>query len=92
MIFLKPSSITFSAKKRTPLFVGEGRGYNHLQTIQQNNCVKVISYLSIGVRDQFRSGAEISYLNMFSIACPKIKWFCPNIISFFAKKLPFEKL
>ena len=35
---------------------------------------------SIGVRDQFRlGGAEFSCPNIFSIACPKIKWFCPNI-------------
>ena len=24
-------------------------------------------------------GAEVSCPNIFSIACPKIKWFCPNI-------------
>ena len=24
-------------------------------------------------------GAEVSFPNIFSIACPKIKWFCPNI-------------
>ena len=28
-------------------------------------------------------GAEVSCPNMLSIACPKIKWFCPNITWFF---------
>ena len=41
----------------------------------------------IGVRDQFRlgggGGAEVSCPNILSIACPKIKWFCPNITWFF---------
>ena len=36
----------------------------------------------IGVRDQFRwrggGGAKVSCPNIFSIACQKIKWFCPN--------------
>ena len=27
----------------------------------------------------FIGGAEVSGPNIFSIACPKIKWFCPNI-------------
>ena len=27
-------------------------------------------------------GAEIRCLNIFSIVCPKIKWFCPNITCF----------
>ena len=29
-------------------------------------------------------------LNIFSIACPKIKWFCLNITCLFARKLLFE--
>ena len=28
-------------------------------------------------------GAEVSCPNILSIACPKIKWFCPNITRFF---------
>ena len=28
-------------------------------------------------------GAEVSGPNILSIACPKIKWFCPNITLFF---------
>ena len=36
-------------------------------------------------------GAEVSCPNIFSIACTKIKWFCPNITwFFFARKLLFE--
>ena len=35
------------------------------------------------IRDEFRSGggggAEVSCPNIFSIACTKIKCFCPNI-------------
>ena len=27
-------------------------------------------------------GAEVNCPNIFSIACPKIKWFCPNITCF----------
>ena len=35
---------------------------------------------AIGVRDQFRlGGAEVSCPNISSIACPKIKWVCPNM-------------
>ena len=51
----------------------------------------------IGVRDQFRlpgggGGGEVSCPNILSIACPKIKWFCPNInLFFFARKWQFEK-
>ena len=43
------------------------------------------------IRDVFRSGggggggAEDSCPNILSIAGPKIKWFCPNIIVFFAQ-------
>ena len=37
------------------------------------------------------SGAEVSYPNIFSIACTKMKWFCPNITWSFARKWLFEK-
>ena len=46
--------------------------------------------MTIGVRDQFLSGggggggAEVACPNIFSSACPKIKWFCLNITCFFA--------
>ena len=36
-------------------------------------------------------GAEVSWPNIFSIACPKIEWFCPNITCFSPRKLIFEK-
>ena len=36
-------------------------------------------------------GAEVSCPDVFFIACPKIKCFCPNITLFFWPKLPFEK-
>ena len=35
-------------------------------------------------------GAEISYPNIFSSACTKIKWFCQNISCFLARKWPLE--
>ena len=55
---------------------------------------KINPYTSIlGIRDVFRSGGggggrpEASCPNIFSIACPKIKLFCPNITwVFFARK------
>ena len=41
----------------------------------------------IGVRDQFRlgggGGADVSCPNIFSIACPKIKWFARILHDFF---------
>ena len=38
-------------------------------------------------------GAEVSCPNIFYIACPKIKWFCPNMTWFFflTRKWLFEK-
>ena len=45
----------------------------------------------IGVWDQFRLGELRSVAQIFlSIACPKIKWFCPNITLFFAREWLFE--
>ena len=35
-------------------------------------------------------GAEVPCPNTFSSACPKIKWFCPNITCPFAWKWPLE--
>ena len=37
-------------------------------------------------------GAEVCCPNIFSIACPNIKWFCPNITGFFARKWLLEKI
>ena len=48
------------------------------------------SCLVIGIRDKFLLGVEVSCPNIFSIDYLKIKWFCPNITCFFARKLPFE--
>ena len=59
-------------------------GISHLPNIvkglvkKYGNC----NVRCIGVRDQFRlggGGAEVSCPNILSIACSKIKWFCPNI-------------
>ena len=36
-------------------------------------------------------GAEVCCQNMFSIACPKMKWFTRILHAFFARKLLFEK-
>ena len=36
-------------------------------------------------------GAEVSCPNIFSIACPKIQWFCPNITWYFARIWLFSK-
>ena len=55
--------------------------------IDFNNCLfQSMSVLPfIGVRDVFRSGDSFSP-SIFSIACPKINWFCPNITCVFARK------
>ena len=37
-------------------------------------------------------GVEVSCPSVFSIACPKIKWFCPNITYFHALKLILWKI
>ena len=48
--------------------------------------------LSISVRDKFVfRGAEVSCPNIFSIACTKIKWICPNITWFFGLKMAIWK-
>ena len=56
-----------------------------------------ISYtcIFIGVRDQFRSGGgggEVSCPNIFSIACPKIKRFWPNITCLFCPRKTIWKI
>ena len=49
--------------------------------------------VNIGVRDQFCLGwAEVSCPNIFSIACHKIKWFCPNITWFFCPNMAISKI
>ena len=45
----------------------------------------------ISVRAEFHSGGWSLLPEYFSIACTKIKWFCPNITWFFAWKWLFEK-
>ena len=37
-------------------------------------------------------GAEVSCPNIFSIACPKIKWFCSNITWFFCPNMAIWKI
>ena len=37
-------------------------------------------------------GAEVSCPNILSIACPKIKWFCPNITWFFNPNMAIWKI
>ena len=36
-------------------------------------------------------GSEVSCPNIFSIGCPKIKWFCPNITCFLGPKIAIWK-
>ena len=37
-------------------------------------------------------GADVSCLNIFSIACPEIKWFCPIITCFFCPKMAIKEI
>ena len=49
------------------------------------------SYRRIYGTSFVRGADEVSCPNILSIACPKIKWFCPNITWLFARKWLFEK-
>ena len=64
-----------------------------ISTITTFNQSTWTSVSCIGVRDQFRlGGPEVSCPNIFSIACPKIKWFCPNITWFFCPNMAIWKI
>ena len=54
--------------------------------------IHLISLDHIDVRDQFSLGPKVSCPKIVSSACPKIKWFCPNITCISARKLPFWKI
>ena len=54
--------------------------------------IHLISLDHIDVRDQFSLGPKVSCPKIVSSACPKIKWFCPNIMCISARKLPFWKI
>ena len=68
--------------------------YTHLSDINLyfGNNLNPWTSLFISIRDQFCSlggggggGSEVSWLNIYSSACPKIKWFCPSITCFCLK-------
>ena len=51
----------------------------------------LILYVWKFVGDSFGGGgAEVSCPNIFSIACPKIMWFCPNITCFLPENCYFK--
>ena len=66
------------------------KSYHVLQTkvqvMESERTHEVFDKAALHMRDDHRRtgpvsfrGAEVSCPNIFSITCPKIKWFCPNI-------------
>ena len=65
---------------------------NHLAVIKVLMSITTLYRRTGPVTFRGGGGAEVSCPNIFSIAFPKIKWFCPNIACFFAQKWLFEKI